>query len=197
MQRANNIAIFASGSGTNAEEIIKHFKNHASIKVCCVLSDKADAQVHARAEKYDIPSFSFYKSEIMTNDGKVFEILNNFGINFIVLAGYMQLIPGWIIDRYHNSVLNIHPALLPKFGGKGMYGHHVHEAVISSGEKKSGITVHLVNKEYDKGKILFQDTVAILPDDTPDMLAEKIQKLEHEHYSKIIENFILVTTFFD
>jgi len=197
MKPINNIAIFASGSGSNAEEIIKHFKDNPYIKVCCVLSNKKDAYVHQRAKNYNIPSYSFDNSEIADNESKVFEILTEFEINYIVLAGYLKLIPDWIIEMYPNRILNIHPALLPKFGGKGMYGINVHKAVIAKGEKESGITIHLVNSEYDKGKILFQDKCPVLPDDTPESLAMKIHSLEHRNYPKLIESFILLNDFLE
>lgn len=190
MNCITNIAIFASGSGTNAEAIIKYFQNQDSIKVQCILSNKEDAFVHQRAKNLKIPSFSFTKNE-MTENGKVSEILESLNIDYIILAGYMLLIPEWIIKRFNNRIINIHPALLPKYGGKGMYGSRVHHAVIEAGEHESGITIHLVNNEYDKGEILFQKKCNILLGETPDSLAVKIHQLEHEYYPKIIEQYIV------
>lgn len=190
MNDLKNIAIFASGSGSNAEEIIKYFDNHNYIKTCCILSNRKDAFVHQRAKKLEIPSFWFTKNEITPN-GRVAEILEKFKTDYIILAGYMLFIPEWITTTYGNRILNIHPALLPKYGGKGMYGEHVHNAVIVAGEKESGITIHLVNNEYDKGSILFQQHCNISPTDTPDTLAEKIHQMEHEFYPKIIEQYII------
>ncbi len=185
------LAIFASGSGTNAEEIIRHFKNHESISVALILSNNPEAYVLTRAVEHHIPTMvfdrnSFYKETVVD------EALEKFAIDFIVLAGFMWLMPVRIVKKFSDIMVNIHPALLPAYGGKGMYGMHVHEAVIRNKEKESGITIHLVNEEYDKGKILFQATCPVLPTDTPDDLANKVHALEYAHYASAIEQAVLM-----
>ncbi len=186
----NKIAIFASGSGTNAEEIIKYFQNHDQIEVSLVLSNSPKAYVLRRAEQYNIPQFvfsreNFYKEKIVD------EILDAKGINFIVLAGFMWLIPERFVNNYKNKMVNIHPALLPKYGGKGMYGSYVHEAVVKNKEKESGITIHWVNSAYDEGDILFQAKCDVDVADTADDVANKVHKLEHVFYPRIIAKAIL------
>lgn len=186
----SKIAIFASGSGTNAEEIIKYFKNHESISVSLILSNNPRAYVLQRAVKHKIPNFvfnrqNFYKEKVVD------EVLRLNGITFIVLAGFMWLMPERFVKNYPNKIVNIHPALLPKYGGKGMYGNYVHEAVVKNKEKESGITIHWVNEEYDKGSIIFQERVKLSASDTPDDVANKVHKLEYEHYPRIIEKVIL------
>ncbi|MDZ7604710.1 MAG: phosphoribosylglycinamide formyltransferase [Cyclobacteriaceae bacterium] len=185
------IAIFASGSGTNAEEIIRHFKNHEHIQVALILSNNPDAYVLTRAKNHHIPTVlfdrnSFYKETVVD------EALQKNGIEFIVLAGFMWLMPGRIVRRFSDKMINIHPALLPAYGGKGMYGIHVHEAVVKNRETQSGITIHLVNEEYDKGKILFQATCPLEPTDTADDVAVKVHALEYAHYPAVIEQAILM-----
>ncbi len=184
-----NIAIFASGTGSNAEILINYFHFNPRINVSCVITNNPNAQVLERAKRLKVKTFVVSNSDMLLN-GKIHSIFVQEDINFIVLAGYMKLIPSWIIERFKNRVINIHPALLPKFGGKGMYGNHVHEAVIAAGEKESGITIHLVNNEYDKGRILFQATCSVSPDDTPEILAAKIHRLEHRFYPIEIESYI-------
>lgn len=191
--KITNIAIFASGSGSNAEIIANYFNFSAQVKVGCFLSNNPDAPVLQRAKRLKIPAFTFNQSEIGIN-GKVHEILIDAEIDFIILAGYMKLIPEWLVFRYKDRLINIHPALLPKFGGKGMYGLRVHEAVIAAGEKETGITIHLVNSEYDKGKILFQAKCPVEPNDTPELLAQRVHQLEHKYYAKTIEEYILKNT---
>ncbi|MDD2564355.1 MAG: phosphoribosylglycinamide formyltransferase [Salinivirgaceae bacterium] len=185
-----NIAIFASGSGSNAEVIVKHFKQHSYIDVSCIFTNNKDAYVLQRANKLNIPAYIFVANDIKQN-GRIAETLENERIDFIILAGYMKLIPEWMVYKYKNRIVNIHPALLPKYGGKGMYGSHVHEAVINAQESETGITIHIVNNEYDKGGILYQASCPILPNDNPKTLAERIHKLEHQHYPRVIENYIL------
>ena len=186
----SKIAIFASGSGTNAEEIIKYFKHHEHIKVALILSNNPNAYVLQRAEKHQIPHYVFTR-EILYKEKLVDEVLRLNGINFIVLAGFMWLMPERFVKNYPNKIVNIHPALLPKYGGKGMYGSHVHEAVVQNKEKESGITIHWVNEEYDKGNVIFQTTCKISASDTPEDVANKVHKLEYEHYPKIIEKVIM------
>lgn len=185
-----NIAIFASGSGTNAEQIIRHFESHDSIKVSLILSNKKDAYVLNRALKHKIPHFVFNR-QMFYKEKQVDEILRLNGINFIVLAGFMWLMPERFVKNYPEKIVNIHPALLPKYGGKGMYGHHVHEAVVNNKEQESGITIHWVNEMYDDGSIIYQARCPVAPDDSPDDVAAKVHQLEYEHYPRIIEKVIL------
>ncbi len=184
-----NIALFASGSGTNAENIIEYFENHTSIRVSLVLTNKPNAGVIKRAAKFNIPCIVFSKADLYDSQ-TVIDILKNNNIHFIVLAGFLWLVPGKILEFFPDCILNIHPALLPSYGGKGMYGQHVHEAVIINQEKESGITIHLVNAEYDMGKILFQARCPVLPGDTSNSLAERIHNLEYKYYPLVIEQFI-------
>lgn len=185
-----NIAIFASGSGTNAEAIMEHFAASTTARVALLLSNRADAFALKRAERFGVPTAVFSREEFRDPDGAVARLLKEHHIEFIVLAGFLWLVPDYLTARYAGRIVNIHPALLPKFGGKGMYGHHVHEAVLAAGETQSGITIHLVNERYDSGDILFQATVPVSPDDTPDSLAEKIHTLEHRHFPTVIEQTI-------
>jgi phosphoribosylglycinamide formyltransferase-1 len=183
------IAIFASGSGTNAENIILHFKDHESATVSLVLSNKKDARVLERAAKYGVPTRIFNRQEFYETD-RILNLLRDKKIDFIVLAGFLWLVPENIVNAYPGKIINIHPALLPKFGGKGMYGSRVHEAVIEAGEKESGITIHYVNPKYDEGRIIFQAKCNVDPDDDADSLASKIHQLEYEYFPKVIENLI-------
>lgn len=185
-----NIAIFASGSGTNAEAIMDHFSDSSCGRVALLLSNRADAYALRRAERFGVPAAVFSREEFCDPDGKVAELLREHQIDFIVLAGFLWLVPHYLTDIYAGRIVNIHPALLPKFGGRGMYGDNVHRAVIDSGEVESGITIHLVNEKYDSGDILFQATVPVTTDDTPDSLAAKIHVLEHRHFPLIIERTI-------
>lgn len=182
------IAIFASGSGSNAEEIIKHFQKSAVATVALILSNKPQAYVLQRAEKFNVPSVTFTRAEL--NDGSVLEILRTHEIDFVVLAGFMNLVPENLVKAYPNKIVNIHPALLPKFGGKGMYGEHVHRAVKESGDTQTGITIHFVNEKYDEGQIIHQSTCEVLSSDTPETIAEKVHQLEYKNYPKVIEEVI-------
>lgn len=182
------IAIFASGSGSNAEEIIKHFKKSNIGEVALILSNKPDAYVLERAKKYDVPSVVFNRNEL--KDMTVLDILKSHSIDFIVLAGFMNLVPENLVKAYPNKIVNIHPALLPKFGGKGMYGDHVHKAVRESGDVETGITIHLVNEKYDEGQIIFQASCPVDENDTPATIAEKVHQLEHANYPKVIEKVL-------
>ena len=184
-----NIAIFASGSGTNAENMARYFANSESIKVAVVLSNHAHAGVHARVNALGVPSFTFSKEEFASAT-PILAKLTEFAVDFVVLAGFMSKIPDALLDAFLDRVVNIHPALLPKFGGKGMYGHHVHEAVLAAGETESGITIHQVNAHYDEGKILFQATCPVLPADTPDTLAQRVHQLEYAHYPQVVEQLL-------
>ena len=184
------IAIFASGSGSNAENIIQYFAQKPQFCVKSVFCNVPDAYVLERAKKYRIPSFVFNREEFRNPD-KVFRQLQEQEIDFIVLAGFLWLMPSFITAAWPNKIVNIHPALLPAYGGKGMYGHHVHEAVISAGEKESGITIHYVNDHYDQGAIIFQAKCPVLPTDTPDDLAARVHELEYRYFPQIIAETIL------
>jgi phosphoribosylglycinamide formyltransferase-1 len=183
------LAVFASGSGTNAEQIMLRFQHHLQIEVALVLSNKADAFVLERAKKFGVPSKVFNRQQFRET-GEVLSWLTDHRITHIVLAGFMWLMPENIIRAYPNKIINIHPALLPKFGGKGMYGHHVHEAVKAAGETETGITIHLVNEHYDEGKILFQASTAVTSSDTPETIANKVHALEYQHYPEQIEKWV-------
>ena len=180
------IAIFASGTGTNAQKIIQYFRSNETISVHLVVSNKPSAGVVKIAHMAEIPVLIIDKEEFFHGSAYVPELRNR-RIDFLVLAGFLWKIPDALIQAYPNAIINIHPALLPKFGGKGMYGMKVHEAVIQAGEKESGITIHYVDEHYDNGDIIFQEKCAIDPDDTPEALAEKIHKLEHQHLPRVVE----------
>ena len=184
------LAIFASGGGTNAEQIIGYFRKNKNIEVGMILSNNKNAFVLKRALKHKIPQFVFDRNSFY-KEKTVDEVLKLNKIDFIVLAGFMWLIPERFVKTYPNKIVNIHPALLPKYGGKGMYGRHVHEAVLKNKEKKSGITIHWVNEEYDEGAIIYQATCDLAARDTPDDVANKVHQLEYEHYPRIIEQVIL------
>ena len=184
------IAIFASGSGSNAENIIQYFAQKPQFCVKSVFCNVPDAYVLERAKKYRIPSFVFNREEFRNPD-KVFRQLQEQEIDFIVLAGFLWLMPSFITAAWPNKIVNIHPALLPAYGGKGMYGHHVHEAVIAAGEKESGITIHYVNDHYDQGAIIFQAKCPVLPTDTPADLAARVHELEYRYFPQIIAETIL------
>lgn len=184
------IAIFASGSGSNAENIIQYFAQKPQFCVKSVFCNVPDAYVLERAKKHRIPAFVFNREEFRNPD-KVFRQLQEQEIDFIVLAGFLWLLPSFITTAWPNKIVNIHPALLPAYGGKGMYGHHVHEAVIAAGEKESGITIHYVNDHYDRGMIIFQAKCPVLPTDTPDDLAARVHELEYKYFPQIIEETIL------
>lgn len=187
-----NIAIFASGSGSNAEAIMNHFSDDSTGgRVVLLLSNNEDAYALKRAERFAVPGATFSRDEFRDPTGKVATLLTEHCIDFIVLAGFLWLVPSYLTDQYEGRIINIHPALLPKFGGKGMYGERVHEAVIEAEEAESGITIHLVNEHYDSGNTLFQATVPVTPEDTPESLAAKIHILEHRHFPTIIEQAIL------
>jgi phosphoribosylglycinamide formyltransferase-1 len=182
------IAIFASGSGSNAENIVQYFKGRENLNIECIYSNKADAFVLERARKYLIPTRIFSKEEFYTTDIIVNELKDR-GVDLIVLAGFLWLVPANLIDNF--TIINIHPALLPNYGGKGMYGHKVHEAVVANGEKESGITIHYVNNNYDEGKVIFQAKCDIIPGDTPDDVAHKVHQLEYQHFPQVIEKVVL------
>ena len=185
----SQIAIFASGTGSNAAKIIDHFREVKDINVSLIVCNKPGAGVLDIAEKAHIPSLIIERSSFYNSDQLLFDLARH-SIDFIALAGFLWLIPPYLIDNFSNRILNIHPALLPKYGGKGMYGMHVHRAVKSAGEKKSGITVHLVNENFDEGAIIFQATCDLVPEDDADNIRSKVLELEHRYFAPIIENFI-------
>ncbi len=182
------IAIFASGSGTNAQNIIEYFRNSRDITVDSLWSNNENAYALIRAEKLGIETFTFGRDELYRSI-EVLETLSERKIDLTVLAGFLWLVPQNLTEEF--TVINIHPALLPKYGGKGMYGRHVHEAVIRNKEKESGISVHYVNERYDAGNIIFQTRCAVVPADNAQTLAEKIHRLEYEYYPRIIEELLL------
>jgi len=186
MQR---IAIFASGTGSNAVNIIEHFKGHLTVEVSLVLSNNAKAPVLEKALSSGVETYTFNR-EVFYNTNKVLNKLSSKGINLVVLAGFMWLVPENLVHQYSDRIVNVHPALLPKYGGKGMYGMHVHTAVKAAGEKETGITIHLVNEEYDKGRILAQAKCAIDEKDTPETIAEKIHVLEYANFPIEIERYL-------
>ncbi len=184
-----NIAILASGSGTNAENIIKYFSTKKNARVSLVLSNKRHAMVLKRAEAQKIRAVFFEHNEFYIT-GKVLRYLALYKIDFIVLAGFLWLVPENIVKNYAGRIVNIHPALLPGYGGKGMYGDKVHKAVIDNNDMESGITIHYVNNHYDEGDIIFQARCKVNPDETPESLANKIHQLEYTHYPKVIEKLV-------
>jgi len=184
-----HIAIFASGTGSNARSIIGYFEKRSDITVALIVTNRADAGVLNHAKRYGIPSLLITKK--LLNDEKfMLGKLRSFGITFIVLAGFLVLIPKFLVLNFAQKMINIHPALLPKFGGSGMYGKHVHLAVKEAGESESGITIHYVNTEYDKGGIIFQRSVDLAPRDTPDEIATKVLKLEHAFFAPVIDKLL-------
>lgn len=184
-----SIAVFASGGGTNAENLIRYFYGSDEINIKLVLSNKKDAFVLERAKKLGVQTKVFNREDFYRSE-QVLLTLRDQQIDYIVLAGFLWLIPEYLLDAFPNRIVNIHPALLPKYGGKGMYGMNVHREVVKQGETHSGISIHLVNKEYDKGKILFQATVPVNKEDSPEDLARKVHELEYKHYPRIVEAFI-------
>jgi phosphoribosylglycinamide formyltransferase-1 len=183
------IVILASGSGTNAENIIKYFNSSNLISVVQVLSNKKDAKVLDRANRLKVSSMCFNRDEFINSD-KVLELLKD-KADYIILAGFLWKIPSNIIEAFSNKIINIHPALLPKYGGKGMYGMHVHQAVVENNEKESGITIHYVNENYDEGAIIFQKSFKVLATDTAEDVANKVHKLEYKYFPEIIEKVLL------
>lgn len=184
----HHIAIFASGTGSNAKAIIEYFQYHAEIKIALLISNNENALVLQIAKEHHIPT------EIILNhdlDNLCLEVLQGYDIDYIVLAGFLRKIPHNVTVAFHHKIINIHPALLPKFGGKGMYGLKVHEAVVQAREAVTGITIHYVNEHYDEGQIIFQAEVNINELDTAKTVARKVQQLEHTHYPRIIEKILL------
>ena len=182
------LIILASGSGTNAENIIRYFEHDAAVSVACVLSNKSNAGVLNRCDQLQIPAFYFNKSACKSD--KVLNFIKCENPDLIILAGFLWKIPLEWVHIFPEKIVNVHPALLPKFGGKGMYGNHVHQAVKESGDSETGITIHLVNEEYDKGSILFQASTKVYVDDTVDGIAAKVHELEYKHYPEVIHKLL-------
>lgn len=183
-----NIVIFASGSGSNAEALVKYFLNSDEVNVSAIFSNKANAYVLERAKNLSVASEVFKKTDFTS---EVFlEKLKEYNADFIVLAGFLWKLPDYLVHSYSDKIINIHPSLLPKYGGKGMYGSFVHEAVIQNEETESGITIHLVNEHYDEGRVLFQATCDVTKEETPDSLAAKIHQLEHKHFPEVVHQYI-------
>jgi phosphoribosylglycinamide formyltransferase-1 len=189
LKQMKKIAIFASGAGSNAQKIIDHFRNNSSTSVSLIVCNNPQAAVLKIAEKENISFILIEKERFFRGDAYVSE-LKNAGIDFMVLAGFLWKLPSGLIKAFQQRIVNIHPALLPKYGGKGMYGHHVHQSVIDNKEKESGISIHYVDELYDHGKIIFQAKCPVLPDDTVESLAQRIHQLEHKHYPRIIESLL-------
>jgi phosphoribosylglycinamide formyltransferase-1 len=189
-----HIAIFASGTGTNALNIINYFSRHSQIKVAQVLSNNPQAYVLEAAAKAGVPTYIFNRQDFYQTD-QILDVLQQSHVQWIVLAGFLWLVPQNLTRAYPGRIINIHPALLPKFGGKGMYGKKVHEAVIGARETHTGITIHLVNEHYDEGKIIFQAQCEVSPGNTAGDVAQKVQALEHKHFPEVIEKVILKDVF--
>ncbi|MFP4366184.1 MAG: phosphoribosylglycinamide formyltransferase [Bacteroidales bacterium] len=185
-----NIAVFASGSGTNFQALVDYFSDNRDINISLLLCNRPGAMVLERAERAGIKNFVFTRQEL-ENTSVVKDIMESHNIHFIVLAGFLLKIPKNILETWSDRIVNIHPALLPKYGGKGMYGMKVHKAVIESGDRFSGITIHMINEEYDKGNIVSQHTCEVREDDTPESLAGRIHELEHYWYPRIIEKLLV------
>ena len=188
MSKKWRLAVFASGSGTNAQNLIEHFNKTFDKRVVMVLSNNPDAYVLKRAARFGVPARVFSREDLRT--GHVLRILQENAVDFVVLAGFLWLIPPSLTEAYRGRIVNIHPALLPKYGGKGMYGLHVHAAVLENGEKESGITIHYVNEQYDSGDIIFQARCPVMPDDTPEQLQERVHRLEYEHFPAVVESLL-------
>ena len=187
----HRLAIFASGSGTNAENIIKYFRNEPQIEVSCICTNRADAFVIERARPYNIPVLIFTREAFYHTENVLIYLKDN-KIDWIILAGFLWLIPSYLIDNFPERIINLHPALLPKYGGKGMYGERVHQAVKNNKDKKTGISIHYVNEVYDAGDIIFQVECEIDPEkESIEEIATKVHQLEYEYFPKIIENVLM------
>ncbi len=183
------IAIFASGSGTNTEAICRHFQDSLYIEVSLIVTNNPNAKVVDRAKELRIPCYVFQQEAL--GNGEVLRKLQFMRIDFIVLAGFLKKIPADIVETYENKIVNIHPALLPEYGGKGMYGMKVHQAVYDNEEEETGITIHYVSQDYDEGDIIFQHAVELAPEDEPDDIAGMVQELEHKFYPGVIESLVM------
>ena len=186
MLTSKKIVIFASGSGSNAENLAKYFEHRDDVSVAYILSNNKDAYVLERAHKLHIPSRVFTRNEFYSSH-EIVDLLKELSIDLIVLAGFLWLVPSQLVAAYPKRIVNIHPALLPKFGGKGMYGQRVHQAVVDNHEMESGITIHYVNEHYDDGDIIYQARCSVLPSDTADDVAKKVHQLEYAHFPQVID----------
>lgn len=186
---SKRIVFFASGSGSNVENIVHYFRDKTNITIAAVLTNKSDAKVLDRCNKLNISTLYFNKTAFMHSDC-VLEVLKGLKPDLIVLAGFLLKIPNNLIRNFPNKIINIHPALLPKYGGKGMYGHHIHATVKQNNEKETGITIHYVNENYDEGAIIFQAKTALLPEDSAEAIANKVHLLEYSYFPKIIEQLL-------
>ena len=182
------LAILASGSGSNAEKIMEYFAHSTKGKVVLVAANKTTAGVLARAQKFSVPTFTFTRQEL--EEGLLLKKLREAQVDWVILAGFLLKVPEVLIRAFPERMVNIHPALLPNYGGKGMYGHHVHEAVKAAGDPFSGITIHLVNEHYDKGKIIFQAATDIAPEDSAETIAAKVLALEHRYFAEVIAGLL-------
>lgn len=182
------LAVFVSGGGTNLQRIAEYFASNSDVEIICVVSNNKDAYANKRAKNLGIPLILVDRERF--NDKALSEYLKSINVDLVVLAGFLWLVPKHLIDAFPNKIINIHPALLPKYGGKGFYGHHVHEAVVAAHEKESGITIHYVNEHYDSGDIIFQAKVPIAMTDTPEDVAAKIHVLEQENFPIVIEKLL-------
>jgi len=183
------IAIFASGSGSNAQKIMEHFKYSDGAEVALVLSNNPEAFVLQRADNFEIPTHVFDRHDFYESN-EVVDLLKRLDIDLVVLAGFLWLVPDNLLKAFPNKIINIHPALLPKFGGKGMYGDRVHKAVLEAGEEEHGITIHFVNENFDEGEVIYQAKFRVEPGDTLEVIKFNGQQLEHLHYPKVIENLL-------
>ena len=185
-----NIVIFASGSGSNAQRLLEHFEHHPAIRVAALFSNNPKAYALKRAETFHVPAFLFTRDEFYNTD-KVLEQVQQFNPDLIVLAGFLWLVPNNLLRAFPNRIINIHPALLPKYGGKGMHGINVHSAVLQAQEPESGITIHYINEEYDKGEFILQERCTVQATDTPEELAARVLQLEHKHLPEVVERLLL------
>ncbi len=183
------IAIFASGSGSNAQKIMEYFRYHDQAEVALVLSNNPDAFVLQRADNFEVPTHVFDRHAFYETD-EVITLLDKLKVDLVVLAGFLWLVPQNLLQKYPNKIINIHPALLPAYGGKGMYGDRVHQAILDAKEEESGITIHFVNERFDEGEVIYQARFRIDPGDSLEIVKFKGQQLEHQHYPKIIENLL-------
>ena len=189
MNNTIRLAILGSGNGTNAQQISEYFAGRTDVEVACIIYNKRDAYIAQRAQNLGIEAHYFNRADFYSST-HVLDYLQQKHIDWVILAGFLWLVPQNILDAFPNHIINIHPALLPKYGGRGMYGHHVHEAVVAAGEHESGITIHIVDNHYDRGTTLFQAHCTVTPNDTPDTLAAKIHLLEKEHFPRVIDETI-------
>lgn len=189
-----HVAIFASGNGSNAENLMRYFQDHERIMISLVVTSNEDAGVVKKAEVYAVPVYIITPKDWQNHDF-INEVLHTFSTDYIVLAGFLKLMPAATIAAFSGRIINIHPALLPKFGGRGMYGKAVHKQVKLAAEKESGITIHEVNEEYDKGRIIFQKSIALSSDDTAESIEQKVRSLELTYFPQVVENYILSTTY--